>query len=108
MDIDNLRKQVIFHGFSKSELESLLSLGTEKTFTQNDEILKKDTEGDSFFILLTGSADVLYYGKKLATLEDGSIFGEMCLFNENRRLYDVKATQNCDVVEINSHHFFID
>lgn len=42
-------------------------------------------DADRFFILVDGAADVFRNGKKIATLEPGSFFGESALFRNGMR-----------------------
>ena len=68
-----------------------------------DPILQEGDEGTSFFVLARGSVDVLRSSdegpQKLATLHDGSIFGEMALVSAQPRTASVIATDDCDLLE---------
>ncbi len=68
-----------------------------------DAILQEGDEGTSFFVLARGSVDVVRNSdegpQKLATLHDGSVFGEMALVSAQSRTASVIATDDCDLLE---------
>ncbi len=71
-----------------SWLNILLSQGNVVTLPAGSEVVKKGTEGDHFYFILSGTLDVLDVenGQEnlLATLEGGDFFGEMSIINKSK------------------------
>ncbi|HJK92784.1 MAG TPA: cyclic nucleotide-binding domain-containing protein [Polyangiaceae bacterium LLY-WYZ-15_(1-7)] len=67
-------------------------------------ILKQGEEGTSFYVLARGEVSVVREDEEgtehaLATLRDGSIFGEMALVSAQPRSATVRAEDDCDLLE---------
>ena len=69
-----------------------------------DAIIREGEPGQAFFILARGTVRVTKHGPddtvlNLATLHDGSIFGEMALVSASPRTATVTAAEDCDLLE---------
>ena len=66
-------------------------------------ILREGEPGRSFFVLARGTAEVLAdrngQQTRLATLWEGSIFGEMALLSSSPRAASVRTLSDCDLLE---------
>jgi len=97
----------VFDSLSEQELKTLFDHGATRTMSAGDVILKAGEPGDSFYILVSGTVSVEDNGKSIAKLNTGALFGEMCLFNENIRTFDVVvASTEIELLEVESIHFF--
>jgi CRP-like cAMP-binding protein len=71
-----------------SWLNILLSQGNVVEMPAGSEVVKKGTEGDHFYFILSGTLDVLDPANDreplLATLEGGDFFGEMSIINKSK------------------------
>jgi len=89
----------------------LKTLGTVKQYNQGEFICVEKEEGETAFLLLTGSADVLLrsFGdqpKCVATLKAGTIFGEMSLLeNKPRNASVVVSSSTLQALEIKKSNF---
>jgi len=103
--IVELVKQVpYFERFSEEELRALVDQGHRQTIEPNQIICYEDDPGDSFYILLSGSVEVISTrtGKYIATLQAADIFGEIALLTGTPRTATVRAVTSVKLFVI--HH----
>ena len=79
--------------------------------SKESSILLPGEENHYLYILTSGSTDVImqsYSGAviTLYTYEAYSCFGELELFNENTRTFDIKSRTNCETISIHKNHVF--
>ncbi len=89
--IDVLKKTPIFAKTSTESLASLLKAAIQKTVPAGTKIVEKGQSGLGFYLILSGRADVMAGGKKLAEFGDGSFFGELSVIDGAPRTADVVA-----------------
>jgi len=74
------------------------------TFGKGERIIDQGAVGDSMFILMRGSAEVLIESNEVvssvARIGTGDAIGEMSLLTGERRSATVVAAEDCDAVEI--------
>lgn len=89
----------LFSGLNRLQLERLLAISGKVTQAAGQLFFDEDEPGDSFLVLLAGSASVEKrhsgHWVPLATLHPGDSFGEMSLVNEPIRSSRVKALEPC-------------
>ncbi len=90
--IELLKKTPLFSRVSDKGLKAIAKLATEKTFKAGTPIVSEGAPGTGFYLILSGSAEVVRKGEKIARLGSGSFFGEMALFDAAPRSADVIAT----------------
>lgn len=85
---------------------------TLKNFSKGDIIIKEGAYGDSFYILYSGSVQVLRNtpaGDKIAlanlNADQNIFFGETALISKDTRSATVKASTDCTVVVLSSKKF---
>lgn len=85
---------------------------TLRNFKKGDIIIKEGDYGDSFYILYSGSVQVLRNtpaGDKIAlanlTAEQNIFFGETALISKDTRSATVKASSDCTAVVLSSKKF---
>ena len=81
------------------------SLGTVARFDEGERIIRAGAEAESFFIVLRGQAVVSKDGRRIAVSDAGSILGEMSLFYDDVRAYDVDAVGKVELLEIRTSDF---
>jgi CRP-like cAMP-binding protein len=79
--------------------------GVRNVFAPGESVVRGGDAGDSMFIIIGGSAEVLLPGiagadRSLAILQPGDFFGEMALFTGEARSADVKALDELQVLEV--------
>jgi hypothetical protein len=105
-----LRSMELFKGKDPDELIEWLGKppfegGAEcalRAFPAGQQIMTQGSFGNSFYILLDGSAVVTRGPEniKVVTLEGGSFFGEMTLISGLPRSGNVTALDDCLVIEV--------
>lgn len=96
----------LFASLINQELETLASTMHERSFSEQDTLIKRGDEGDSMFILLEGLLGVFIdiHGNgqetKIAQIKPGQFFGEMSLLTGEPRSATIIATTDTIAYEI--------
>lgn len=92
MDAQSLLRSVpLFSGLSKSQIRTMATTAKERSYRDNELIVRQGEKGIGFYLILDGRARVEKAGQKLSELGPGQFFGEMALLDEQPRTADVKA-----------------
>jgi CRP/FNR family transcriptional regulator, cyclic AMP receptor protein len=77
------------------------------TFKAGDTIVREGDEGDTGFLITTGSVEVLVgeVARRVGTLEAGEVFGEMCLIDPGPRSATVRALTDVACLETSYQEF---
>ena len=101
----------IFSVLSSEELGRVSALATEKHYGKGDVILKEGDEGgDEFFIVLKGVVAInknVAGGRKrnLSNLKEGEVFGELVMFDAEKRSADSEAVTDVSALAIKNKDF---
>jgi small-conductance mechanosensitive channel/CRP-like cAMP-binding protein len=99
-----LRSEPLFQCLSDAQIENLVKQSALNHFGRGERVIEEGAEGDSMFVLLSGSAQVSISKNgsaiPVATLNSGDCFGEMSLLTGERRSATVRAERDCYVMEI--------
>jgi CRP/FNR family transcriptional regulator, cyclic AMP receptor protein len=95
----------LFAGCSKKELGEISTLADELSFPAGTTLIEEGRQGHEFFVLVEGDVDVRAKGRKLASLGDGSFFGEMSLVSSRPRNATVTASSAVRVLVIHEQAF---
>lgn len=95
---------MMLENLSQDELSKLEKVGRLRSFGKDDIIVEEGDSGSSFFLLLSGKAEVrksvgLVTFRRLMELEPCSIFGEICFLGAAKRSASVVAMEACKVLE---------
>lgn len=104
--IGMLAKCALLKHLTESDLKSLLPHLHSRQHAQGDTIFRAGEQGDSLFIIVEGSVNVLdRNGQTLATLGGGDVFGEMAMISGNSRSATVEAASRASLLEIDRPGF---
>ena len=93
-----LKSVPFFASMKKKELEAL-SRQTDELDVPAGKVLAQEGDfGHEFFVIESGTADVIRGGEKIAELGPGDFFGEMALLGEERRTSTVTASSPMELV----------
>jgi SAM-dependent methyltransferase len=88
---ERLRELPLFAGCAREELQRILNLAKDVEVATGSHLTREGDPGDTFFVILQGTASVTRADTKLATLGPGSFFGETALLTGGPRTATVTA-----------------
>jgi len=100
VDPNRLKAIPIFSHLSAEEAHRLAAFATETSVAEGEILMKQGDYSTELIAIEEGSADVLRDGKKIASLEQGDLVGEMGLFERRPRNADVIATSPMRVMKL--------
>ena len=98
-----LGKLNFFKDFSELELWEVLRISKWAYYPEGTAIIREGDETASFFIIISGEADIRKNGRGIATLNAGVCFGEMSGVRKGarRRTASVYAHKDIKLIEVN-------
>lgn len=90
-DVEKLRGVAFFDGFSDDELARVIELADEVDAEQGAVLMEQGRVGQECYVIVEGSAGVFFAGEHGATLQPGSMVGEMALVDHRPRSASVVA-----------------
>ena len=110
--LESLKTFPMFGGVNDAALTALAGLMKEENFPAGKNIIKEGADGDTMYLLLQGTCDVIkttVFGDEYvtATLLDSYhvVFGEMALIDEAPRSATVRAKTDCSTLRIDRKTF---
>ena len=108
--VEHLRKVPIFSDLSDSDLKKISAKMISRIYAKGKMILLEESEGESFFIILSGVVKVTRLsddGREviLAILGESDFFGEMSLLDGEGRSANIVANENSEVVTLSRRDF---
>jgi CRP-like cAMP-binding protein len=98
--------QTFLDGLTEKEWQTILSFAETKTFAPGEVLVAQGDPDDSFYIITAGSAEVVLGGKKrIATVSEGTVFGEMALFDGQPRSATVRALDRGAAIRVTRRAF---
>ena len=97
-----LRDMPFFKDFGEVELWEVVRVATWQAIDAGTVLMRENEQGDSFYVLVDGEAEVSLLGRPLASLKPGSCFGEILYFADavERRTTTVTAKGRITVMQI--------
>jgi CRP/FNR family transcriptional regulator, cyclic AMP receptor protein len=95
----------LFARCSRRQLADIAAIAYEKEFPAGSELIREGGAGDSFFVLLEGTADVSAEGEKLRDLAAGDFFGEIALLAHSSRTASVVTTSPARAIVVPGRRF---
>jgi CRP/FNR family cyclic AMP-dependent transcriptional regulator len=92
MDPNRLTAIPIFSELSPEETKRLAAFATETSAADGEVLIREGDYSTELIAVEEGTADVIQGGKKIASLEQGDLIGEMGLLERELRNADVIAT----------------
>ena len=88
------------------KMEELLLYQTDVLVLPAGETLFSEGDpGDTMYVVVSGTANVLIRGKLVETAQSGTIFGEMAIIDNSPRAATVVAREDCNLIAINANRF---
>lgn len=100
-----LEQICFFRDLSYQEMLQVMPITFERTVEAGTEIIHEGDEGEELYILVEGECAVTNSGVHIATLNNGSSFGELSLVDSQPRSATVKAITPCRLLVIRAADF---
>ncbi len=100
MDPNRLKAIPIFSDISEDEANRLAAFATETSVADGQILMKQGDFSTELIAIQEGTADVIQDGKKVASLREGDLIGEMGLLEREPRNADVIATSPMRVMKL--------
>jgi CRP/FNR family transcriptional regulator, cyclic AMP receptor protein len=100
MDPNRLKEIPIFSHLSDEEAKRLAAFATETSVAEGQILMKQGDYSTELIGIEEGTADVIRDGKKIASLGQGDLIGEMGLLEREPRNADVIATSPMRVMKL--------
>lgn len=90
-------------GIEPKAWEDLLALAEPQTFQRGEVIFMERSLGDRIYVIVDGPVEIVKETQpgqdvRLAILENGTMFGERCLFGDGRRSATARAFGTVDLL----------
>jgi CRP-like cAMP-binding protein len=100
MDPNRLKAIPIFSHLSDEEAKRLSAFATETSVAEGQILMKQGDYSTELIGIEEGTADVIRDDKKIASLKEGDLIGEMGLIEREPRNADVIATSPMRVMKL--------
>jgi CRP/FNR family transcriptional regulator, cyclic AMP receptor protein len=100
MDPNRLKEIPIFSHLSDEEAKRLAAFASETSVAEGQILMKQGDYSTELIGIQEGTADVIQDGKKIASLGEGDLIGEMGLLEREPRNADVIATSPMRVMKL--------
>src|SRR5947208_5698858 len=100
MDPNRLTAIPLFSHLSPEEARRLAAFATETSIAEGQILMKQGDYSTELIAIEEGTADVLRDGKRIASLKEGDLIGEMGLLSRDPRNADVIATSPMRVIKL--------
>jgi CRP/FNR family transcriptional regulator, cyclic AMP receptor protein len=100
MDPNRLKEIPIFSDLADDEAKRLAAFASETSVAEGQILMKQGDYSTELIGIQEGTADVIQDGKKIASLKEGDLIGEMGLLEREPRNADVIATSPMRVMKL--------
>lgn len=109
-----LQSHSLFGGVTDEQIEEVIPLLEEETFSKDEFIFKEGDQGDRLYFIYKGSVEVIKETKtaegpiqeRLATLGEGDTFGEMEIIDIQNRSASIRALEDVVVVTLSNRDMY--
>jgi len=103
--IEKLKAIAGFKVFSEEFLNKLGSIVKIEEYNKGDVIFNEGSEGESTYFIDSGEVEITKQNKTLSLFTKGQTFGEMSLFDTEKRSADAVCRTNARLIKINNDDF---
>jgi CRP-like cAMP-binding protein len=101
-----LRSVELFERISSPVLSKISGIAAEEQVSAGETIVIQDTVGESLYLIVNGTVDIIKDRRKVAVLPAGQCFGEMSLLDSSPRSATVVAATDVLLLRIDREEFF--
>jgi CRP/FNR family cyclic AMP-dependent transcriptional regulator len=103
--VDLLKRAPLFAGCSKKELTEIARIADEIDFAAGDTLIRENTHGRQFFVLIEGTVRISKKGKAIPIRGGAEFFGEIALLSDVPTTATVTATSPVRALVVVDHRF---
>ena len=103
--LEHLRNVSLFASCSTKDLQRIAKAGDEISMAAGTLIVDQGQTGREAFIVLKGTVTVKRNGRKVASLSEGTVVGELSLLDHGPRTATVTCETDCTLLLITQRHF---
>lgn len=92
-------------GLSEREWAKIFSFGEMRTFAAGDSLVQTGEADRSFYVLLSGSVEILQGTTQLGRMERGEVFGEVAFFDGLPRSATIRAREDGSALRLSREAF---
>ena len=89
-----LKSHFLFRQLQEYELEDVIDAMQEAYVEEGEDIITEGEEGDKFFVLEEGEAEIIINGAVVAPMKEGC-FGDLALMYNSPRSATIRALSEC-------------
>jgi CRP-like cAMP-binding protein len=90
--VDVLQRVPLFADLTRAEVQQIARLFKQRRFHAGEVVIQEGSGGAAFFVIESGEVKVFLSGKEHTTLQAGSYFGEIAMFDEGARMATITAS----------------
>jgi len=103
--VDHLKSVPLFAACTRKELELIARSGDEIKMTAGTVLVDQGQTGHEAFVVVDGTVAVKRNGRKIATLGEGAIVGELSLLDHGPRTARAECETDCTLFVVSQRHF---
>ncbi|TNF94346.1 MAG: cyclic nucleotide-binding domain-containing protein [Gammaproteobacteria bacterium] len=96
-----LKQLSFFNDFGDAEIWELLRWSEWQKAKDGEQILSEGEVGETVYLIVQGNVDVIKNEKRITTLGDGELFGEIAWLANRPRSASVRAKGDCILLRLN-------
>ena len=101
---------MVFNGLSEEEWQVIIRNAQNISFSQGEVLLRAGEVDDAVYIVMSGRVEVVSeraFGlfKRIATIDKGSVFGEVSFFDSQPRSASIRAATDGQVMRLSHKNF---
>lgn len=100
-----MQGSALFRPFSKSDRRELVQKFRARDVRRGEAMIQEGHTSDGLYVVLSGEVDVLVKGRKVASLREGEVFGEMSLLTRSPATATVTAARHTSVLRLPREDF---
>ena len=100
----------VFEGISADEWQGVIQKAQTLEFSAGDLLLQAGETDDAVYILISGQVEVISqnsfgFSKRIALIDEGSVYGELAFFDSKPRSASIRATGGGQVLRLSRKGF---
>ncbi len=107
---DNDEQITVFEGLTEDEWQVIINNAQSVSFTAGEILLKEGEIDDAVYIIVSGQVEVISahaFGrvKRIALIDEGSVYGEVAFFDTKPRSASIRAVGDGQVLRLSRKGF---